>query len=507
MLRTLRIRGTCDHSLVLRRFAPKVAAFAGVALLVLVLAVVAKSWWESRIPGTYSVMSYGTHDYGGGPVPPDHTGHGGGLSVGDLHGQRVIVPDARFTLVAKRAVVRLASGRTIDALTFNGMSPGPELRVRQGDDVVVELVNEDVEQGVTIHWHGVDVPNAEDGVAGVTQDALLPGERYTYRFHVDQVGTFWYHTHQVSSREVRRGLFGAFVVEPRTRREHALDLAVVAHTFDGIPTLDGNDGLARRTVVPGTNVRLRLINTDSAQQKFTVTGTPFRVLAIDGTDLNGPTPIRDEELRVAAGGRADVGFTMPRTPVRLSIEGTAAGLALSSNGTAAPAETPTTSTFDPATYGRPAPTPFDAKTDYERRFDLTITRKPAFFDGRPGRQWAINGGVYPDVPVFVVEQGDLVEVTITNHTDVVHPMHLHGHHALVLSRDGTLTSGSPWWVDTLNVRPDETYAVAFRADNPGIWMDHCHNLGHAAAGLTMHVAYAGVTTPFLVGSTHHNTPE
>jgi FtsP/CotA-like multicopper oxidase with cupredoxin domain len=86
-------------------------------------------------------------------------------------------------------------------------------------------------------------------------------------------------------------------------------------------------------------------------------------------------------------------------------------------------------------------------------------------------------------------------------------MHLHGHHVLVLSRDGVPASGSPWWSDTLNVRPGESYVVAFRADNPGLWMDHCHNLKHAADGLTMHVAYTGVSTPFEVGTAHHNTPE
>jgi FtsP/CotA-like multicopper oxidase with cupredoxin domain len=109
--------------------------------------------------------------------------------------------------------------------------------------------------------------------------------------------------------------------------------------------------------------------------------------------------------------------------------------------------------------------------------------------------------------MFEVQDGDLVSITITNDSDVVHPMHLHGHHALVLSRNGQLATGSPWWTDTLNVDPGDEYFIAFRADNPGIWMDHCHNLGHAAAGLTMHVVYAGVTTPFLVGSEHGNTPE
>jgi FtsP/CotA-like multicopper oxidase with cupredoxin domain len=109
--------------------------------------------------------------------------------------------------------------------------------------------------------------------------------------------------------------------------------------------------------------------------------------------------------------------------------------------------------------------------------------------------------------MFVVEEGDLVRMEITNDTSVVHPMHLHGHHALVLSRNGQPATGSPWWTDTLNVDPGDAYVIAFRADNPGVWMDHCHNLGHAAAGLTMHVVYAGVTTPFLVGTEHDNAPE
>ena len=492
----------------IRRLAPKIAAFAGVALLVAALGVVGKAWYDSRLPSTYNVMAYGSDDYGGG-APVSHAGHDrAGLSVADLHGPQTEAPDVRFELTARKATIRLASGRTVEALTFDGKAPGPELRVRQGDLVEVNLVNEDVEQGVTIHWHGVDVPNAEDGVAGVTQDAVLPGERYTYRFRAEQIGTFWYHTHQVSSKEVRRGLFGALVSEPRRPTPAVgVDLVIVAHTFDGVPTLNGDDTLQLRAVQPGRPVRVRLVNSDSFGQRFAVAGTDFRVVAIDGTDLNGPSPIENQTLALGGGGRIDVSFTMPESAVGLSLEGTNAGLALSADGSETPPAVSEGAEFDPLTYGRPAPTPFDAASDFDRRFELSITRKPGFFDGRPGRQWAVNGGIYPDVPVYVVEEGDLVEMTIANDTKVVHPMHLHGHHVLVLSRDGEPSSGSPWWSDTLNVSPGERYVVAFRADNPGIWMDHCHNLPHAAEGLTMHVSYSGVTTPFQIGDEHHNTPE
>jgi FtsP/CotA-like multicopper oxidase with cupredoxin domain len=379
--------------------------------------------------------------------------------------------------------------------------------MKQGDLVEVVLHNEDIDQGVTIHWHGVDVPNAEDGVAGVTQNAVAPGGSHTYRFRAEQVGTFWYHSHQVSSSEVRRGLFGALVIEPRASIANVLDLALVAHTFDGVPTINAADELQTRAVAPGTPVRLRLIDSDSAEQRFTLSGTRFRVVAIDGSNLVGPTPLDDTTLVVGAGGRMDIAFTMPSSPVRLSIDGTSAGAAFSPDGKATLAPPVAGPVFDPATYGTQAAAPFDASSSFDRRFELTITRKPGFFDGSPGLQWAINGHIYPDVPTFVVDRGDLVEVTITNDTKAIHPMHLHGHHVLVLSRDGEPMSGSPWWVDSLNMQPGERYVVAFRADNPGIWMDHCHNLRHAADGLTMHVAYAGVSTPFLLGGEDHNEPE
>ena len=249
------------------------AALGTLIALVTVLAMgalgwIGLMWWDSRLPGTYNVMDHGRLDFGGG-TEVSHVHHGGpgsGVSVASLHGPRDGEPDARFTLTARETTIELASGRPIDALTFNGSSPGPELRVRQGELVQVTLVNADIPKGVTIHWHGVDVPNAEDGVAGVTQDAVLPGERYVYRFRAEQVGTFWYHTHQVSSKEVRRGLFGALVIEPAQDTHYELDLAIVSHTFDGVPTLNGNDRVAPRDIAPGTRVRLRLVNTDNTQR-------------------------------------------------------------------------------------------------------------------------------------------------------------------------------------------------------------------------------------------------
>jgi FtsP/CotA-like multicopper oxidase with cupredoxin domain len=489
----------------------RILAGVGIAVLVVAIGLGAWAWKSSLLPDEYNVMDYGRVDYGGGAVPVGgHARHGGvhSTSVADLHGP-ASPPDVRYRLVAREARIRLPSGKEVDALTFGGTVPGPELRAHRGDLVEVTLVNRDVEPGVTIHWHGVDVPNAEDGVAGVTQDAVPPGASYTYRFRASQTGTFWYHSHEASSTQVAKGLFGAFVIEPREPSAGSLlDLPVVAHELDGLETLSGRDGLTRRAVAPGTTVRLRLVNTDNAPKPFVLSGAPFRVVAIDGTDLNRPGLLTDQPtLNVAAGGRYDVELTMPPSPVALRVDRTPATLVLSPEGGGPVPFDEAGADFDPLDYGEPAPNPFDASSRFDRSFSLTIGRKPGFLDGHPGMQWTLNGGIYPDVPMLMVTRGDLVKLTIANDTSTVHPMHLHGHHALVLSRDGQPARGSPWWTDTLDVEPGARYVVAFQANNPGLWMEHCHNLNHAAAGLTMHVAYVGVTTPFLTGGDARNHPE
>jgi FtsP/CotA-like multicopper oxidase with cupredoxin domain len=412
--------------------------------------------------------------------------------------------------------MQLSSGKTVKAWTFDGKAPGPELRVRQGDLVEVTLVNEDIEDGVTLHWHGIDVPNAEDGVAGLTQNAVRPGERHTYRFRAEQAGTYWYHSHQVSSEQVRKGLFGAFVVEPR-EPEDAREITVMAHSWenggDRVATMGASDTLERKAIPPGTPVRLRLVNTDSYPVTFSLTGTPFKVAAIDGTDLNAPTDLTDTRLELAAGGRYDVTFTMPSRPVRLGVsvgfadENPDLGLLLSSDGKGNVPALASGPVFDPASYGKPEPTPFGASSDFDREFTVVLDNRPGFYDGLFYMLWTINGEVFPDTPMQMVREGDLVKTTFVNRSFMDHPMHLHGHHVLVLSRNGEPVNGSPWWADTLNVAPGESYEVAFRADNPGIWMDHCHNLDHAAEGMTMHLGYEGVTTPFEVGRQTGNHPE
>jgi FtsP/CotA-like multicopper oxidase with cupredoxin domain len=484
-----------------------------VACLATLAVVVPLAWlWQaSRTPSTFSVMDMGYADYGGGPRDPTSHAHqgsaagGSAVSVADLTVDPDAPADVTVDLVADKQRFTLASGREVDGYTLNGTSPGPLIEADQGDLVEVHVRNASVPDGITLHWHGVDVPNAEDGVAGVTQDAIGPGEDYTYRFVADDAGTYWYHSHQVSHQQVVGGLLGPILIHPQ-ERDDAVDAVALTHLYAGTRTLNGLEGDVPFVADPGERVRVRLVNTDNGPVQVWA-GQDYTVRAVDGRDLNAPTPVSGQALTVTAGGRADLEVTVPDdgSAVRVEVGGSSALLVGPEGSTAAEVEQPREE-LDLLHYGSPAPVGFDAERP-DRTFDYSIGRRPGFVKGRPGLWWSVNGHLYPDVPMFMVREGDVVVMHIDNHSGDVHPMHLHGHHALVLSRDGEEATGSPWWVDSLNVRDGERYDIAFVADNPGVWMDHCHNLKHAVQGLLAHLMYEGVTTPYRIGGAADNEPE
>jgi FtsP/CotA-like multicopper oxidase with cupredoxin domain len=432
-----------------------------------------------------------TVDLGGGPVPAH--GSGPDISVDEIRTRDSTAPVRRFELTARHATITEPDGSIVDVLTYNGTVPGPELRVREGELIEVTLRNQDIAEGVTIHWHGYDLPNGEDGVAGVTQDAVAVGGSFTYRFLAKQVGTFWYHSHQRSYEQVGAGLFGVLVVEPKDEPSvNAVDTVVVLHGHVTAPE--------RVNIATGAPTRVRLVNASDNAARAVLSGVTARLVAIDGTSLNGPSPVDNPGLRVTAGGRADVEFTMPASGVRLDFGGRTTILGPSG------ADPPTGSSqeIDLLSYGSPVATPFDGAR-FNRHFTLVLDQKVARVAGVPTMAYTVNGNAFPEIPSQLVAYGDLVKFTIVARGYEVHPIHPHGHHVLVLSRDGVRSTGSPLWMDTFEVKPGEVWEVALRADNPGIWMDHCHNLRHAAEGMVFHLTYAGVVTPYRMGGA--NQPE
>ncbi|WP_404380820.1 multicopper oxidase family protein [Knoellia locipacati] len=518
---------------------PDQTTVRGKSRLALLLALVATlaitlplgwMWNASRMPETFSVMDMGVHEAGLDGVAGVVGGAGAGghgpthglpgtsttkVSVDDLVEQEGGTPDVSLRLVAASGRITIAPGVTVQGITLNGTSPGPTIRATEGDIVEVTLVNESVPGGTTLHWHGLDVPNAEDGVAGVTQDAVHSGQSRTYRFVARQVGTYWYHSHQVSHEQVRKGLLGALVITPKasstpaatpvTATASAADVVALSHTYGGKRTINGKVGEQHVDAAAGDRVRVRVINTDAGVAPLWVSGAAYVVAAIDGTDVNAPAEVEGKALVVPAGGRADVVVEVPTSgAVRVELSG--ASLVVGPPGSTTPWTSRPKDDVDLLTYGTPTSLAFDPDQP-DRRFTYSIGRRPGFVKGRPGVHWSINGKLYPNIPMYVVSEGDVVRMEITNRSNETHPMHLHGHHLLVLARDGKPATGSPWWTDSLEVPVGSSFDVAFVADNPGIWMDHCHNLPHAREGLIAHLMYDGVTTPYRIGGSTPNEPE
>ncbi|GAA1054943.1 hypothetical protein GCM10017608_17950 [Agromyces luteolus] len=475
--------------------------------------------WSSTLLGEYSVMdmgagghgesahAHGTAAFGAGSA----LGTRGGVDVTELVAEPDRPADVHVDLIARAETIEVDGGRPVEGFTVNGTSPGPEIRATQGDLVEVTLENESVAAGATLHWHGIDVPNAADGVAGITQDAVPVGGRFTYRFVAEDAGTYWYHSHQVSHDQVVRGLLGAIVVDPADPADAApadADVTALLHVYGGQHTLNGSAEDERIAAEPGSTVRVRVINTDSGTAAVWAS-SPFRVVAIDGREVNGPTDVDGERLLVPAGGRADVAVTAPPDGSVLRLRtGGARSLLIGDPSAPEPSAPQPSETLDLLDYGTPDPGAIDFDpTAPDRSYEYAIGRRPGLIDGRPGYFWTINGKLFPDVPMFEVAEGDVVAMRIRNDSGEVHPMHLHGHHVVVLTRDGVAASGSPWIVDSLDVHPGEGYDIAFVADNPGIWSDHCHTLQHAVDGLIAHVMYEGVTTPFTIGPESGNRPD
>jgi len=444
---------------------------------------------DSLMPEMYSIHEMGTPVYGGG------SHHYGGKirSVARLLGPDGPA-DVSYTLETAFERARVAGRRQL-VYTVNGKSPGPTVFAEQGDLVRIVLQNRNIAAGTSLHWHGIDVPNGEDGVAGVTQNAVLPGDRFVYRFRARDAGTYWYHSHQYSERQVTQGLIGAVVITPRgapTPPDAARDVPAVVHSYRGRNTINGRTGTWAVSGDAGDH-RIRFVNTNQTAMRVT-SSTPFIVAAIDGVDLNKPTSIGvGTAVEVPAAGRVDIVLDSTATSARVGVVN---GPSLVFGG-GSPPRLAASHDLDLLRYGEPDPTTSTPPPD--RRFDYVIGQTSGYLDGKYGNWFTINRELIPNVPMFMVKPNETVRVRFKNNTFIDHPMHLHGQHMLVLSRDGVRSTGSPWWVDTLEIHPGEEFVVQVASDNPGDWMFHCHILSHAGAGLMTHMSYMSVRNPFRIG--------
>ncbi|OWU78882.1 copper oxidase [Loktanella sp. 22II-4b] len=407
---------------------------------------------------------------------------------------------------------------------YNGTAPGPTLRIKRGALLRQRLVN-GLPEATSIHWHGLRLPNAMDGVPGLTQEAVGPGESFDYEFTVPDAGTFWYHTHNRSWEQMARGLYGPLIIDEETPPDVDRDLiltlddwrldqttAAIAGGFDGLHdqahggrignlvTVNGQFD-HRQPVRGGERLRLRLINTANARIfNLGLQGLEGWVVALDGQPLEKPEPAA-EVFRLAPAQRIDLIVDVTAEPgeeaylVGLERDGGFALATFEAGSEAAQARRPAPEALAPNDL--PAP---DLKGAREVPMLLEGGAMrglaKAEYLGREmsgrelaeqGQVWALNGVAgMPAAPFAGVGRGETLRIPMRNDTMFPHAMHLHGHHFRQEHEDGTLGP----WRDTILVDPDQVVTIVFAADNPGRWLFHCHMLGHQVAGMKTRIEVA-----------------
>ena len=436
----------------------------------------------------------------------------------------VRIPGARAAIAAGEVVHLTAVPSTVRLLgaghpetevwAYDGRVPGPELRLRQGDQFQA-VVRNSLPEGTTVHWHGLRVPNDMDGVPGLTQQPIVPGGSFTYAFDLKDAGTYWYHSHDDSAQQVGRGLAGAFIVEEREPIRVDRDVAWVlsdwrlrddAQIAGGFlrPMEAAMDGRVGNTVtinghVPGPfrvrageRIRLRLINAAIARMvALRFEGHRPWIIALNGQPCEPHEP---------PGGRIVLGPAM-RADVVIDMSGAAGqrnavvddfyqGLAYTllelayDEGPPLRENAPDSPIRLPA---NPIPEP-DLATAEAHEMVLQggmMGGHGMSMGSGTDSIWSINGmnGMdEPMVPAFTLARGRTCRMTIRNETAWWHPMHLHGFAFRILARNGAPPVVAELG-DTVLVTPRETVEVAFVADTPGDWMFHCHVMAHQESGL------------------------
>lgn len=406
-----------------------------------------------------------------------------------------------------------------------GIVPGPEIRVRAGERVQRRLSN-GLTQPTAVHWHGIRIDNAMDGAVGLTQDAVQPGDTFDYDFIAPDPGTYWYHSHDRSWEQVARGLAGPLIVEevePWTGLDGAATREITMMLTDwrleetgeiheasfgdlhdwshggrlgNTVTVNGRSN-AELVVHAGERLRLRMINAATARiMPLQIDGHEATLIALDGHPV---APRAAGQIVLAPAQRADVVIDCtgkPGSQAALLLDagrGDWVQIATLAYSSAAPM---------PASSGpiRPLPMTMDHAIDLNdaQQEELLMEGgamgglRRARLDGVDSdfrelvaarRVWAFNS-VAGDMeePAFRAPLGGTVHLTLRNDTAFPHGIHLHGHHFEVLARDGQPDPHRDRR-DTVLSAPGEVTEIAFRADNPGKWLLHCHMLGHQASGM------------------------
>ncbi|MFA7297350.1 MAG: multicopper oxidase domain-containing protein [Dehalococcoidia bacterium] len=210
-----------------------------------------------------------------------------------------------FELTADEIDWEVAPGEVHKGMAYNGMIPGPVIKANVGDRIRIVLTNK-LEESTAMHFHGMIVPNEQDGVPGITQPLVKPGETYTYEFPIRNSGSNMYHSHMNGAHQIPSGLFGALIIEEPNAPQVSQDLVMVVNDGPLGYTLNGKGFPATAPIVAkrGERIRIRYMNEGLQIHPMHLHGMPQQVIAMDGWTL--PQPYTQDTVLVAPGQRVDV---------------------------------------------------------------------------------------------------------------------------------------------------------------------------------------------------------
>jgi FtsP/CotA-like multicopper oxidase with cupredoxin domain len=439
---------------------------------------------------------------------------------------------ADFTLRIAPMMVELAPQVVLSTIGYSNQVPGPFLRVREGQRVAVEVVN-DTDVPEYVHWHGLFVPSDVDGAEEEGTPPVPPHGRRRYQFVATPAGSRWYHSHTEAMLDLHRGTytgqFGFFMIDsandpglydqevflalrewqpylttmdqdeerpdpndpmperPATpdRRPNGLEVGAPLYSIND-KMLGAGDSLRVKT---GQRVLMHLLNASAAQiHRVALPGHKFQVIALDGNSV--PTPQMVDFIEIAPGERVDAMVEMNHPGVWILGElrdvARRSGMGIvveyaNQQQQPAPWTRPPKSRWDYTIFGTTAPHPAPDQT-----IDMVFEKVPGGPHGI--NHWLVNGKEYPHEREFVLRQGGRYRLVFHNRSDDSHPLHIHRHLFELVELNGKPTAGIK--KDTVIVPAFGRAAVDLVADQPGLTLFHCHIQQHMDFGFKALFRYA-----------------
>jgi FtsP/CotA-like multicopper oxidase with cupredoxin domain len=442
---------------------------------------------------------------------------------------------ADVTLRIAPVVVELAPDRVISTVGYNGTSPGPLLRMKEGAPVTVDVVN-DTDVPELVHWHGVFVPADVDGAEEEGTPAVPPHGRRRYQFTPQPAGTRWYHTHTMAMTDLHRGSytgqFGFLVIEsgkdpgsydqevflalrdwepfftsqfvdtdeqnqkwPQPEKPALLDtrpngLEVGSNIYSiNDKALGAGEPIRVR---PGQRVLMHLLNASAIENRaIALPGHQFHVLALDGNPVPSPRPI--DQIFLGPGERVDAYVEMSQPGVWIlgapedDIRNAGLGIVIEyANQRRQPQWVPPGKpSWDYTLFGKAASESAPGGSP-PQTIDMAFEKVPRG-EGK-FNSFLVNGKPYPHDQEFVLKEGTRYRLIFRNRTDDAHPLHLHRHLFEITEIYGKPTGGIV--KDTVVVPSYGRATVDFLANQPGLALFHCHIQHHMDFGFKALFRYA-----------------